>query len=120
MVADRGEPVSLVAGAAMSPACSGASPFGSGLVEPMGEDGVGMRRSPAVGQHLVQPRVVCMQAQEKFAYLAPRLDPMTLRAGQNHAQHGRPRTCGFTAQEQPILASNGLVPTHCVTPSSCA
>ena len=72
-------------GAAMSPAGSGASGFGSGFVEPMGEDGLGMRRGPAVGQHLIQPRIVRMQAEEKVAYIAPRLDPMTLRTGQDRA-----------------------------------
>ena len=94
----------------MSPACSGASGFGSGFVEPMGKDGLGMRRGPAVGQHLFQTRVVRMQAEEKFAYIAPRLDPMTLRTGEDRTQHGRPRTRCFAAQEEPILSANGLVP----------
>jgi len=81
MLAGREEPASFAVGAAMSAAGSGASGFGSGFVEPMGEDCLGMRRGPAVGQHLVQPRVVRMQAKKKFTYVAPRLDPMTLRAG---------------------------------------
>jgi hypothetical protein len=68
-------------GAAMSAASSGASGFGSGFVEPMGEDCLGMRRSPAVRQHLVQPRIVRMQTKEKFSYITPRLDPMALRTG---------------------------------------
>jgi hypothetical protein len=48
MGAERGEPRSLVAGAAMSPACLGASGFCSGLVEPVGEDSLGMRRGPEI------------------------------------------------------------------------
>ena len=69
----------------MSPTCSGASRLGSGLVEPMGEDGLGVCRGPAVGQHLVQSRIVRMQAEEKVAYVTPGLDPMTLGAGQDRA-----------------------------------
>jgi len=72
-------------GAAMSPTCSGASRLGSGLVESMGEDRLGMSRGPAVGQHLIQPRIVCMQAEEKVTDIAPWLEPMTLRAGQDRA-----------------------------------
>ena len=75
----------LGVGTAMSPTGLGTSGFGSGLVEPMGEDGLGMRRSPAVGQHLIQSRIVRMQAEEKVAYIAPGLDPMTLGAGQDRA-----------------------------------
>jgi len=38
-----------------------------------------------VGQHLVQPPIVRVQAEEKFAYVAPRLDAMTLRTGEDRA-----------------------------------
>ena len=69
----------------MSATGSGASGFGSGFVEPMGEDGLGVCRGPAVGQHLIQPRIVRMQAEEEFAYIAPWLDPMALRTGQDRA-----------------------------------
>ena len=65
MVAGREGPGSLAVGAAMGAAGLGAGGFGSGFLQPMGEDGLGMRRGPAVGQHLVQPRIVCMQAEEK-------------------------------------------------------
>ena len=75
----------LVAGAAVSPSRPCASGFGSGFVEPMGEDCLGMCRSPAVGQHLFQSPVICMQAEQKVAYVAPRLDPMTLRTGEDRA-----------------------------------
>jgi hypothetical protein len=51
----------------------------------MGEDGLGVCRGPAVGQHLIQSRIVRMQAEEKVAYVTPGLDPMTLRAGQDRA-----------------------------------
>ena len=85
MVAGCEEPASLAVGAAMSTAGSGASGFGSGFIEPVVEDCLRMRRGPAVGQHLVQPRIVRMHAKEKFTYIAPWLDPMTLRTGQDRA-----------------------------------
>ena len=93
----------------MGPTCSGASRLGSGFVEPMGEDGLGMRCGPAIGQHLIQPRVVCMQAKEKVPYVAPRLDPMTLRPGEDRIQHGCSRARSLAAQEEPILSPNGLM-----------
>ncbi len=73
------EPVSPSAGAVMSTACSNASGFGSGLVEPTGENSVGMCRGPVVGQHLIQPRVIRVQAEENRADVTPRLDPMALQ-----------------------------------------
>ncbi len=85
MVADRGEPASRAAGAAMGSAGLSTGGFGSGFVEPMGEDGLGMRRGPAVGQHLLQPRIVRMQAEEKVPHVRPRLDPMALCTGQDCA-----------------------------------
>ena len=88
MMADRGSEL-LLAGAAMGPTRSCPSGFDAGFVQPMVEDGLGMCRSPAVGQQLVQPRVIRMQAQQKIAYVAPRLDPMTLRTGEDRTQHRR-------------------------------
>jgi hypothetical protein len=69
----------------------------------MGEDCLRMRRGPAVGQHFVQPRVVRMQAEKKFAYIAPWLDPMTFCTGQDRTQHGCPRTCCFAAQKKSTM-----------------
>ena len=51
----------------------------------MGENGLGMRRGPAVGQHLVQSRIVRVQAEEEFTYVAPWLDPMAFCTGQDRA-----------------------------------
>lgn len=48
----------------MSATCSGAGGLGSGFVEAMAEDGLGMSRGPAVGQHLFQPRIIGMQGKE--------------------------------------------------------
>ncbi len=64
MARDHGKRGSLGVGAAMGMAGSGASGFGSGFVEPMGEDSPGMRRGPAVGQHLFQSRIIRMQPEE--------------------------------------------------------
>ena len=70
-------------GTAMSAAGSGASGFGSGLVEAVGENGLGMRRRPAVRQHLFQLWIVRMQAKEKFAYVGPGFDAMAFCACQD-------------------------------------
>ena len=82
---DHEEPESVGVGAAMSAAGAGANGLGSGFVEPMGEHGLGMRRGPAIGQHLFQSRIIRMQAEEKVTDIAPWLEPMTLRAGQDRA-----------------------------------
>jgi hypothetical protein len=63
-------------GAAISTAGSGTSSLGSGFVQPMVEDGLGMCRSPAVGQQLFQSRIVRMQAEKKLTYIRPRFEAM--------------------------------------------
>jgi len=62
----------------MSPAGPGAGGFGSGFFEPMRENRLGMRRRPAIGQHLFQAQVVRVQAEQEVADVDPGLDPMTL------------------------------------------
>ena len=109
MTAGQNEPASRLAGAAISTACSDASSLGPRFVEPMGENRLGMRRCPTVRQHLVQPRIVRMQAEKKLANVTPRLDPMTLRPGEDRTQHGCSRARGLAAQEEPILSPNGLM-----------
>jgi len=96
-----GETVSAGAGTAISPTGTGASRFGTGFVEPVGENGLGMRRRPAVGQHLFQLWIVRMQAKEKFAYVGPGFDAMAFCACQDGTQHCRPWARGFAAQEEP-------------------
>ena len=64
MVLVREERGLVAAGAAMSAASSGANGFGSAFVQPVGEDCFGMRRGPAVGQHLLETQVVGMQAEK--------------------------------------------------------
>ncbi len=85
------------AGAAMSSTGSGASGFGSGFFESMGENRLGMCRGPTVGQHLFQSQVVRVQAEEKVANVDPRLDAMTLGAREDRLQHGGAWARGFTA-----------------------
>jgi len=65
---------------------------------------------PAIGQHLIETRIVGMQAQEEFTQVGPGLDPVTLRPGENREQDGRAWSRLLAAQEQPILPANGLVP----------
>ena len=67
------------------------------LVEAMGEDGFGMLSGPAVRQHLFQPIVLGLHAEEEFADISPRLHSVSFGAGQDRIQHGRPRTCRLTS-----------------------
>ena len=67
----------------MSAAGLGPSGSGSRLVEPVAENGLGMGRCPAVREHLVQPRIVRMQAEEKFAYIRPWFEAMAFRTSQD-------------------------------------
>ena len=70
---------------------------------------------PAIGQHLIETRIVVVQAQEEFTQVGPRLDPMTLGAGEDREQDGRARPGLLAAQEQPILPANRLVPERSFT-----
>ncbi len=76
-----------------------------------------MSGRPAIGQHRIETRIarhggslIIMQAQENLAQIGPRLDPMSLGTGENGEQDGCPWSCLLAAEEQPILAANGLVP----------
>ncbi len=65
---DRGDSESagvvlFLAGAAMGSAGTGADRFGTRFLQAMGEDRVGMRCGPAVGQHFFQIRGVRVQAE---------------------------------------------------------
>ena len=81
----------------MSPAGAGADGFGSGFFQPVVEDGLGMRRGPAIGQHLFETHVIRMQTQEEFTNITPRLDPMTLRTREDCVQHSRSWTRCFAS-----------------------
>jgi hypothetical protein len=58
MMGDRGKLGLLWVGATVSATGSGADGLGAGFVKPMGEDCLRMCGGPAVGQHLIQPRIV--------------------------------------------------------------
>lgn len=68
----------------MGSMAAGAGRFISGFFGPMGENRLGVGRGPAVGQHLLQTRVVGIEAEQKLADVTPRLDPMTLDFHQHH------------------------------------
>ena len=93
----------------MGSSTTGAGGFGSGFVQSMGEDRLGVGRGPAVGKHLFQTRVIGMEAKQELTDVAPRLDPMTLGVGEDRVQHGRPRACCLASQKEPILPADGLV-----------
>ena len=49
------------------------------------QDRFGMVCRPPIGEHRVKTDIVCVQTQEKFADIGPRLNPMTLGAGEDRA-----------------------------------
>jgi hypothetical protein len=81
----------------MGSASASTNGFVSRFLKPITEDRVGMRLGPTIGQHLFQTRIIRVHAQQKFADVSPRLDPMTLCAGKNRVQHSCPRTCRVAA-----------------------
>jgi len=85
MVAGRGKWVSGSGARRWARAGLSASSPGTGLVETMGEDGLGVCRRPSgrAASHPVADRR--MQAEKKVAYVTPGSIPMTLRAGQDRA-----------------------------------
>ncbi len=97
------------AGSTMGPTLTGAGGFGSRFFEPMSKNRLGMCCGPAVGQHLLQTQVIRIEAEQKVADVDPRLDAMTLGARKDCVQHGCSWARGFIAQEEPILAANGLM-----------
>jgi hypothetical protein len=97
-------------GAAISATGSGASGPGSEFIKPVAENGFGMCCRPAIGQHFLQMWILRMQAEKKFAHIGPRFNAMALRTGQDRAEYSRPRPGIFTAQEEPVLSADGLVP----------
>ena len=67
---------SLAAGTAMGSAGTGTDCSGSRFFQAVSENCVRMCRGPAIGQHLFQVRIVCVQAEEKVADVGPGFDPM--------------------------------------------
>ena len=78
--------------------------FLAGFLEPMTEDRLGMRRGPAVGKHLLQTRVVRVQAEQEIMDVGPGIDAMTFGSRQDGVQHRGPRTGRFASQKEIVLA----------------
>ncbi len=76
----------------------------------MGQDGLGVLGGPTIGEQFFPLGIVSMGSQEDLAEIPPRFEAMTLCSGENRVQHGGPWSRLFTAQEQPILASDRLMP----------
>ena len=91
--------------ACVSAACAPCDGFAAGFFEPIGEHGFGVIGRPLVGQHVVETRIVVMQAEQQFAEVGPRLDPTSLGAGEDREQDVRPRPGLLAAQEQPVFAA---------------
>ncbi len=65
--------------------------FAAGFFEPIREDAVGVISRPLVGQHFVQTGIVGVQTEQQFSQISPRLDSMSLGAGEDREQNGRSR-----------------------------
>src|SRR5271165_419415 len=104
--------VALHRAAPLCPALIASPGLLSGLVEAMIQYVLGVRRSPAVWQQTFQQvrAGVHRQLQDDVVEIGPRLDPVPLRSRYDRVDHRRSRTRLFTPQEQPILATNGLIP----------
>ena len=64
--------------------------FAAGFFEPISEHGFGMIGCPLVGQHLVETWIVVVQAEQQLAQVGPRLDAVTLGAGEDREQDRPP------------------------------
>ena len=66
--------------------------------------------SPAIGQHLIEMRIIGMQTYEEFTEVGPWLNPMAFGPGQDGKQNGRAMPGLLVAKKQPILPADGRVP----------
>ena len=68
--------------------------FAAGFFEPIGEHGFGAIGGPLVWQHLVETRVVVVQAEQQLAQVGPGLDAVTLGPGKDREQNGQAPPAG--------------------------
>ena len=64
--------------------------FAAGLFEPVVQYCLRVLGRPVVKQHLIESRIVSVQAQKQFAEVGPRFNPVPFGAGQNREQGGAP------------------------------
>ena len=83
--------------------------FAAGFLEPVGKHGFGVLPCPLVGEQLIETWIVIVQAQQQFTQVDPRFEAVTLRAGEDCEQDGRPRSGLLAAQEQPVFSPDRLV-----------
>jgi hypothetical protein len=57
--------------------------FAAGFLEPVGEHGLGVLHCPLIGEHFVETGIVIVQAEQQFTQVGPRLDAVTLGAGED-------------------------------------
>ena len=57
--------------------------FAAGLFKAIVQHCLGVLGRPVVRQHLIESRIVSVQAQEQFAQVGPRFNPVPFGAGQN-------------------------------------
>ena len=58
----------------------------AGLFQAIAQNHLGVRRRPAVGDHLVETRIVSMQPYEYLPQVGPRFEAVSLGAGYNGEQ----------------------------------
>ena len=73
--------------------------FGARLFQAVGQHGLGMPCRPKIGEHVLESFVICVQSHEKFTYVRPRFDAMTLCARQDRVQHCRSRAGVLTPEK---------------------
>ena len=58
---------------------------------------------PSIRKHLIEPRIVVVEAQQQFAQVGPRFDAMALGTGEDREQDGRAGPGLPAAQKHPIF-----------------
>ena len=81
----------------------------TGLFKTMVQHRLGMHGRPLVRQHFIESRIVGVQAQQQFAQIGPRFNPMTLGAREDREQDSRSWPGLLAAEEQPVLSTDGLM-----------
>ena len=77
------ESARLAVGACITAVGAPSGRFATGFSKPVGERGFGGIGGPLVAQHLVETRIVVVQAEQQLAQLVPGLDTVTLGPGKD-------------------------------------
>jgi hypothetical protein len=92
----------------MTSATAPSGNFAAGFCEPVGKHGLGVLGSPADWQHPIESCINVVEAEQQPPQVRPGFIAVTLRAGEDREQDGRPRTVLFAVEEQPVFTSDRL------------